>query len=479
MTNSSNVLIICSDEHARSTLGCYGNDVIQTPTLDKLASRGVRFTRAYTPSPICIPARACLATGLNVFENRCWSSAEPYHGQCESYMHRLRAAGHTVVSIGKLHFRSAEDDNGFGEELLPMYVANDGRGWPQGLLRNPLPVFDETRELAEQCGPGESDYTDYDRRITAESCRWLERYGAKVKDKPWSLFVSFVSPHYPLVAPQPFFDRYEGIRLPEPFGCSVGKREEHPVLREMRHFWNYDEFFNEETRAMARRCYYGLCSFLDDNIRQILQSLDNSGQANATTVLYLSDHGEMLGNHGFWTKSVMYEDSVAIPLILAGPGVASGVNPTPVSLIDVAATTELAMGLEPRPTNTAWQGQPLQNFIRRPEPERPVLSEYHDGGSPTGAFMLREREWKYIYYGGGHPPQLFNLERDPQELADLGQDPDFETEREALHGSLARILDPDAVNAEAFRDQAALLQCYGGVEGVLAMKSFNHTPIEV
>ena len=118
-----NLLILCSDEHARAALGCYGHPFAQTPALDRLATRGTRLTRAYTPSPICVSARACLATGTAVHENRCWSSAQPYHGQQESWMHRLRDAGQTVVSIGKLHFRSSADDNGFSEEILPMHLA--------------------------------------------------------------------------------------------------------------------------------------------------------------------------------------------------------------------------------------------------------------------------------------------------------------------------------------------------------------------
>ncbi|MEM7224750.1 MAG: sulfatase-like hydrolase/transferase [Pseudomonadota bacterium] len=474
MAKPTNLLILCSDEHARSALGCYGSEIVQTPTLDKLAAIGARFTRAYTPSPICIPARASLATGLPVFEHRCWSSAEPYHGQIESYMHRLRAAGHAVVSIGKLHFRSGQDDNGFSEEILPMYLANEGRGWPQGLMRNPMPPFPEAREMAAEAGPGESDYTDYDRRITAEACKWLKRAPGKAADKPWSLFVSFVSPHFPLVAPRPFFDLYEGLELPAPFG----RRSDHPVLREMLKFWNYDDYFDAETRVLGRRCYYGLCSFLDDNIRQVMTALEDSGQAGETTVLYITDHGEMLGNHGFWAKSVMFEDSVAIPMILAGPGIPSGVNHTPVSLNDVAATAERAAGLAPRPAAAPWRGRPLQGFVAAPEADRLVLSEYHDGGSPTGFFMLRQGNLKYVYYAGGHPAQLFDLSADPEELSDLGQNPDTAEVRARLHESLLGILDPEAVNREAFRDQARLLEHYGGPEAVRAMASFNHTPLE-
>ena len=478
MTKPLNLLVICSDEHARSALGAAGHEVVQTPCLDKLARRGTRFTAAYTPSPICISARASLASGLPVFQHRCWSSAEPYCGQVESWMHRLRAAGHGVVSIGKLHFRSGQDDNGFSEEILPMYLANEGRGWPQALLRRPLPDFPDAVEMAADCGPGESDYTGYDRRITAEACRWLRRYPGALTAKPWSLFVSFVSPHYPLVAPQPFFDLYEGLALPEPFARGPEERSRHPVLEEMRRFWNYDDHFTQEKRVLARRCYYGLCSFLDDNIRQVLAALDDGGAASETLVVYISDHGEMLGNHGFWAKSVMYEDSVAIPLILAGPGIPAGVNATPVSLNDIAATAEQAVGLTPPPATAPWQGRPLQDFCAAPEPGRVVLSEYHDGGSPTGIFMLRQDQWKYIHYAGGYPPQLFDLKDDPQEINDLGCDSNFDSQRNALRRSLKKILDPENVNAQAFDDQAKLLERYGGAEAVLTMPSFNHTPLD-
>ena len=472
-----NVLILCSDEHARSAAGCYGHPVVQTPTLDKLAAQGTRFTRAYTPSPICVPARASLATGLHVHEHRCWSSAEPYHGQIESWMHRLRDSGQSVVSIGKLHFRSAEDDNGFSEEILPMHVTNGGMGWPQGLLRNPLPAFDSVSELAAETGPGESDYTGYDRKVTAEACRWLRRKSSAGAKAPWSLFVSFVSPHYPLTAPQPFFDLYESCDICMPFQRENEARKQHPVLREMSEFWDYDSHFDPASRQLARRCYYGLCSFLDDNIRQVLEALEDSGQARDTLIFYLSDHGEMLGNHGFWTKSVMYEDSVAIPLIMAGAGVPSGVNATPVSLTDIAATAEQAAGLSARPAEQNWQGRPLQAFVERPEPDRFILSEYHDGGSPTGFFMLRHGDWKYVHYAGGHPPQLFQLQQDPTEARDLSSNVAAQETHRKLRELLCSILDPEAVNAAAFSDQAALLSRYGGVEKVLAMESFNHTPV--
>ena len=475
--DEKNVLILCSDEHARSALGCYGHPIVQTPTLDKLAGRGIRFSRAYTPSPICIPARACLATGTHVHENRCWSSAEPYHGQHESWMRRLRDRDHAAVSIGKLHFRSGKDDNGFSEEILPMYLANDGKGWPQGLIRNPMPGFDEVAEMARDAGPGESTYTEYDRGIAAEACKWLRRYPSRIKNKPWALFVSFVSPHYPLTAPQEFFDLYAKYEMPATIGGGHNHKPEHPVLRAMAKFWDYDCHFDERTRDLAKRGYFGLCSFLDDNIRQVLEALEDSGAARETVVIYITDHGEMLGNHGFWAKSVMYEDSVGIPLIMSGGDVPVGVNHTPVSLTDIAATVEKYVGANVSRTAEPWQGRSLQDFITAPEENRFILSEYHDGGSPTGFFMIRQGPWKYVYYAGGHPCQLFNLETDPDELTDFGEDPDYEGVREITHSYLTSILDPEEVNAQAFADQEALLESYGGAEKVLAIPSFNHTPV--
>ncbi len=446
--------------------------------LDRLAGQGVRFTSGYTPSPICIPARACLATGTQVHENRCWSSAQPYCGQVESWMHRLRDRDHAVVSVGKLHFRSGDDDHGFSDEILPMYLANGGKGWPQGLIRDPLPGFDEAAELARDVGPGESSYTEYDRAITEEACRWLRRYPARIRNKPWVAFVSFVSPHYPLTAPQEFYDLYKDAEMPAFIGRDRRDGEaKHPIVAEMAKFWAYDEHFDDHTRRIAQRSYFGLCSFLDDNIRQVLQALEDSGAARDTVVIYISDHGEMLGNHGMWAKSVMYEDAAGVPLIMAGAGIDSDIAATPVSLSDIAATVEDVTGFGARPAGEPWQSRSLAAIAASPDPERFVLSQYHDGGAPTGFYMIRQGQWKYIHYAGGAPAQLFDLVGDPHELNDLGEDGEHEAVCEQMRNRLCDILDPEEVNRQAFAEQAALIDSLGGADAVLGMPGFNHTPV--
>jgi len=474
----NNVLILMSDEHTRSVMGAYGNPLAHTPTLDGLANRGQRFDNAYTPSPICISARASFATGSAVFEHRCWSSAEPYYGQQQSWMHRLREQGHRVTSIGKLHYRSAADDTGFSESLLPMYLANDGRGWPQGLQRKPMGEFADTVELATRLGPGETSYTQYDRDITAAAVDWLQRRAGEDSDKPWVLFVSFICPHFPLSAPQPFFDLYRDVELPRPYDRDESTRLRHPVIDAMRGFWNYADYFDEGSERLALKNYYGLCSFLDDNVGQVLAALNSSGQAENTQIVYTSDHGDMIGNHGIWAKCYMYEDSVGIPLTLSGPGIDAGVNPTPVSLTDLASTIEQAVGAAPVAAGQGWQGRPLQDFIGNPESERPLLSEYHDGGSPCGFYMLRRGCWKLVFFSEGNPPLLFDIERDPREMTNLAGDPAHASILRELTGQLHEILDPEEVNRQAFADQAKMIERLGGMDVIMAMPSFNHTPLD-
>ena len=139
-------------EIIRDALSCYGNTFAKTPNIDKLADSGQLFTNAYTPSPICVPARASIATGQYVHENRCWTNAMPYSGQFRSWHHELRENNRDIISIGKLHFKNSEKANGFSKEILPLHV-KDGKGWIHGLLRERTDLFDASK-FALNIGPG-------------------------------------------------------------------------------------------------------------------------------------------------------------------------------------------------------------------------------------------------------------------------------------------------------------------------------------
>lgn len=466
-----NLLIIMSDEHSRHVLGCCGNALVQTPNLDALAARGTVFPHAYTPSPICVPARAAFATGSYVHQTGHWDNAFPYCGEPSSWGHRLQQEGFGVTSIGKLHYRNAEDPTGFDVQELPLHVVN-GVGDVLGAVREPLPVRFKARDLAENIGPGETGYTRYDIAIRDVAVNWLKQMADSGQStKPWACFVSMVAPHFPLVAPPHYYRIYEnsGVMPVKPVPV-----RDHPWFEAFRKCFPYDNFDGEKTRV-ALASYYGLVSFVDANIGSILSCLDHTGLARNTRVLYVSDHGENAGERGLWGKSNFFEESVGIPAILAGPDIPKGrVSETPVNLTDIYPTVMDAFGLESEETNL--RGQSLIEIANAEnDTERIIFSEYHAAGATSGAFMIRKGRYKYVHYVG-LPPQLFDLATDPDELTDLGADPTTATVRETLHAALMAICEPDAVDAQAKSDQAALVEAHGGRDAVVSRGGFGATP---
>jgi choline-sulfatase len=473
---AKNLLFILSDEHQRDVTGCYGNAAVKTPHMDRLAARGTRFSNAYTPCPICVPARASLATGRWVHQVRAWDNAAPYHGEIPSWHHRLRDGGHEVTSIGKLHFRSTDDDNGFSEEILPLHVL-DGKGDLIGALREPPPRRGSMPAFAASAGPGDSSYNRYDLDVTEAACRWLSEVSTRAGDKPWVLFVSLVRPHFPLTAPPEFFALYDPHTMPLPRLYDEAGRPRHPAVKALRVIMDYDDYFKDlDAVRLAIASYYALVSFLDDNVGRILAALDAAGLTDSTRVIYTSDHGENLGSRGLWGKSVMYEESAAVPFIAAGPGIeAGGVVDTPISLVDCYRSILDAVGCPPAPEDAALPSQSIWSIASGARPDRDVLSEYHAAASVTGTFMIRHERWKYIHHVGFRP-ELFDLEADPGETEDLAERPGMEHVLAACEARLRAICDPDRVNQQAFEDQRRLIAAHGGREAVIGRGDYSYTP---
>jgi choline-sulfatase len=472
----TNLLFILSDEHNKRVTGCYGHPMIRTPNLDALAARGTRFTSAYTNCPICVPARASFATGRYVHETRCWDNAIAYEGKPASWGHRLMEQGHHVASIGKLHYKDSKpEQNGFNEEILPMHIVN-GVGDLLGLIRDELPRRPGSAKLGPEAGPGESDYTRYDRSIAEQTVKWLGEAAAKRRSKPWALYVGFVSPHFPLIAPPQFYGMYPEDRVPLPDMYAQDQRPRHPFIDAMRQCMVFDEAFDPPMVRRAIAAYFGLTTFLDDNVGKILRALEETGLAASTRVVYSSDHGDNLGTRGLWGKSTMYEESAGIPMIMAGPDVPAGrVCDTPVMLADGFPTFVQSLGARPDPRDKDLPGVSLLDIVNGALPKRTILSEYHAAGAITGSYMIRNGRYKYIHYAG-MPPMLFDLQADPYERRDLGADPAMRSVVAECEARLRAVVDPEAADRQARADQKAYIEKNGGKEAILKGGHFRFSP---
>lgn len=435
-------------------MGCQGHPFVQTPHLDTLAARGRRFANAYTPSPICVPARAAFASGRYVHETGHWDNAMPYAGVPKGWAHALQAKGIQTESIGKLHYRDANDDVGFDVEHIPLLV-QDGVGMVWAAIRHETERWSpDTRMLGPDIGPGESRYTEYDRAIVAQTRDWLTE--RQTQTDPWCLFVGLVAPHFPLICPQPFFDLYADTDLSAiKLDPEKGHRR-HPWVEKQNAYMDSDTAFKDESeRIRAVQAYFGLCSWLDHSVGQIIAALDQSGLSANTDIIYTSDHGDNAGARRLWGKSNMYQESAAVPLICAVEGW-SGIEQAPVSLLDLSQTIAARFG-----TSIEGPGHPLDAI----PPERPVFSEYHAAGAVTAAYMLRLGPWKLIYYET-FEPELFNLDKDPEETTNRAKDPECAQTLHNMITALNQICDPTQTNARAHSDQRALVERLGGPEAV-------------
>lgn len=473
---TTNLIFVMSDEHNKRVLGCYGHSMIRTPNLDRLAARGTRFSNAYTNCPICVPARASFATGRYVHQTRCWDNAIAYDGRVPSWGHRLMAQGHRVTSIGKLHYVDSDPKrNGFDEEILPLHIVN-GVGDLLGLIRDELPRRPGSAKLGPEAGPGESEYTHYDRSIADETVKWLKTEAQKYRNKPWALYSGFVAPHFPLVAPPQFYSMYPEDKVPWPDMYDHGERPRHPFIDEMRKCLCFDEPFDAPMVRRAIAAYMGLVTFLDDNVGKILRALEETGLAETTRVIYSTDHGDNLGTRGLWGKSTMYEESAGIPLIMAGADVPVGnVCDTPVSLVDGFQTFVHALGAKPDAADTDLPGHSLLDIAQGYVPKRTVLSEYHAAGAVTASYMIRHGKYKYVHYVG-LPPMLFDLEADPHERNDLGRNVDFSAVLRACEARLREIVDPEAADRQAREDQHRYIEKHGGKDAILKRGHFRYSP---
>ena len=302
-----------------------------------------------------------------------------------------------------------------------------------------------------ECGPGPARWLDYDRTVTDLSERFLRNQADVSTDRPWCLVASFMYPHFPLYTPQEYYDLYPTDRIDLPELGAETVESQHPAIRQLRYFFGNDEPLPDEVTRTALASYFALVTLTDEHVGRLLQVVDRSPLSDNTVVIYLSDHGEMAGQHGIWQKQCFYESSVRVPLIVRGPNLAEGIRVNQnVSLVDVMPTL---LDLAQTPIPDGLRGRSLLPSLRGDTaPEDVVVAEYHAQGMLNAGYMAKKGNIKYNYYVG-LSAQLFDLAADPGEFTDLAGHPDWAAVQSDLHQELLARLDPDDVNRRAKRNQ--------------------------
>jgi choline-sulfatase len=450
MAAQPNILMVMADQLSAAALGAYGHPVVRTPNVDRLAEAGVRFDRAYCNAPLCVPARAAMLTGrlpsrIGSFDNACELPA-----QIPTFLHHLRRAGYRTLASGKLHLIGPDQLHGFERRLTPdIYPAGFDwtPDWRAGVVRNP----GTSAEKLRRSGVVESnEQITYDENVHAQALRGL-RALATEPDRPFFLCVSYSHPHDPFQTTQPYWDRYDPDTIDEPAVPAVPLETLHPYNRWIQQHHCVDEFPpSPEVLRDSRRAYYGMVSYWDDKVGALLAELERLGLADDTAILVLSDHGEMLGEHGMWFKRTFYERAVRVPLIAAWPGrwAAGRCIDEVVSLVDLFPTV-LELADPPGRDEVAGEldGDSLAPLLegRGAERERPAVFEYCGEGAlhPMRAIVRGRHKYVHVH---SQEPLLFDLASDPHEQINLRGRPETGSLEARLREEL--LADWDAAETE-------------------------------
>ena len=452
MSDRPNILMIMSDEHDPAVMGCYGDSIVQTPHMDRLAEEGIVFDAAYTTSPLCAPARASFTavqyvSRCGVWTNDCQLPSDDY----PSLPHALNEVGYECWLGGKMHFASGHR-YGFRDVYLG---SNQGDRSGKGGRR----AFDDLSEssfgwegrVAAFKTSDTSPILEKDRKVTAECSAFLRNRSAD--DKPFFLLAGYLAPHFPLTIPEeyyaPYKDRVPMPEIPEGFLETLPTNYKH-----LRAGFGVTKATPEQTK-LGRELYWGFVNWLDDEIGKLLSALNDSEVADNTIVIYCTDHGENKGDHGLWWKNNMYEHASRTPLIVSFPKRwAGGQRRMGVcSLVDLAQTIAEIGGAE---RSDDWDGESLLDYLDDGNSDwRDVaVSEYYAHNIASGMAMVRQGPWKYVYhtrFDEVHGPEreLYNLEEDAGEFNNLANDPAQADRIAQLHDLLAKELRRDPEDAEA------------------------------
>jgi choline-sulfatase len=452
MSQQPNILVIVADQVVPFLTSPYGDPIAHTPAMQELADRGVTFDAAYTPFPLCAPARAAFMTGqfasnVGVLDNASiLRSDEPTIG------HFLTNEGYDTVLTGKMHFVGPDQLHGFAKRLTTDVFPASVDWVPSVDENGKFPAGGHARAYTDP-DPGVRTWTQFmafDEETQFRALEYVRERGRLDAQDPFCMVVSYHHPHDPFHVQQEYWDLYEGVDIPiEDYPDNL-----HETYSAMDRWANEahetadHDLGNAESRRNLRRAYYALLSYVDRKIGELLTALRESGELDNTVILFTSDHGDMLTEHGMVQKRTFYEWSARVPLTLTLPGGAHAGSRVDagVSLVDVLPTL-LDLAGTPIGDRTPMDGASLLPLLETDDPHRVVFSEYHLEKVWAPCFMVRRGRYKYIYVHG-HDEQLFDLETDPGEWNSRAADPALESVRDELHALIFDRFDPEGLARE-------------------------------
>ncbi|MEF2071869.1 choline-sulfatase [Consotaella aegiceratis] len=427
MSDRSNILIFMVDQLTGTLFPDGPADWLHVPNLRALAARSTRFANAYCPSPLCAPARASFMTGQLPSRTRVYDNAAEFSSDSPTYAHHLRRAGYQTALCGKMHFVGPDQMHGFEERLTTdIYPADFG--WTPDYRKPGERIDWWFHNLGSVTGAGVGEITnqlEYDDEVAYQATRKVYDLGRRHDPRPWMMTVSFTHPHDPYVARKKYWDLYEDCEhlMPANPALDYDSQDKHTKRLYDASDWRSFRITEDDIRN-SRRAYFANISYIDDKIGEVLEALDATEQTDDTIVVFLSDHGDMLGEHGLWFKMSFLDGSARVPLMIASPDLPPGRIDTPVSSMDVTPTLADLARIDLSEIRPFTDGESLVPLAHGTPRTSPVRMEYAAEGTEAPMVALRRDRWKYIHCELD-PPQLFDLVGDPHEVASLAADPAY------------------------------------------------------
>ncbi|MCR9273519.1 MULTISPECIES: choline-sulfatase [Mameliella] len=449
-----NILILMVDQLNGTLFPDGPADWLHVPNLRALAARSVRFSNAYTASPLCAPGRASFMSGQLPSMTRVYDNAAEFASDIPTYAHHLRRAGYQTCLSGKMHFVGPDQLHGFEERLTTdIYPADFG--WTPDYRKPGERIDWWYHNMGSVTGAGvaeTSNQMEYDDEVAYNASSKIYDLARGNDDRPWCLTVSFTHPHDPYVARKRFWDLYEECDhlLPQVPAMDYEDHDPHSKRIFDANDWrSYD--ITEENIRRSRQAYFANISYLDEKIGQLLQVLEDTRQE--AIVVFVSDHGDMLGERGLWFKMSFYEGSARVPMMISVPGMEGAQVAAPVSNIDICPTLCDLAGVDMSEVMPWTEGESLVPVMRGGERVSPVAMEYAAEASYAPLVCLRRGKWKYTDCTLD-PEQLFDLEADPHELVNLAEAPEQAEIMEEFRTAAARRWDLGRFDAEVRQSQA-------------------------